>query len=190
MKSIILAGGSGSRLWPLSRDMFPKQLLKFDEDESLLQKTFKRLTAFSNPSDIVTVTNVLHYPNIKLQLNAIDKSNIVIGEPMGKNTAPAIAAALEYFIQNSDSDDIVLIVPSDHLINDIEKFNKTVEAGLALAQQDYIVTFGIKPSYPETGYGYIKTLEPLLSGYKVEKFVEKPDIDTAKKYFESGDFYG
>ena len=189
MKSIILAGGSGSRLWPLSRDMFPKQLLKFDEDESLLQKTFKRLTAFSNSSDIVTVTNVLHYPNIKLQLNSIDKSNIVIGEPMGKNTAPAIAAALEYFIQNSGSDDIVLIVPSDHLINDIEKFNKTVEAGLALAQRDYIVTFGIKPAYPETGYGYIKTSEPLSDGYKVDKFVEKPDIDTAKKYFESGDYY-
>ena len=189
MKSIILAGGSGSRLWPLSRDEYPKQLLSFDENESLLQKTFKRLKAFSKPSDIVTITNIKHYQNIRLQLNKIDKDNIVLGEPLGKNTAPAIASALEYFKQTGTTDDIVLIVPSDHLIKNIDGFNKTVEKGKVLAEQGYIVTFGIKPSYPETGYGYIKINGKLSDGYKVEKFVEKPDSETAKKYLESGEYY-
>lgn len=188
MKSIILAGGSGSRLWPLSRDEYPKQLLSFDDNESLLQKTFKRLCKFSKPSEIVTVTNVKHYPNIKLQLNSIDKSNVVIGEPLGKNTAPAIASTMEYF-KHTCNDDVVLIVPSDHLIKDVEGFNRTVEQGLVLAEQGYIVTFGIKPNYPETGYGYIKTEKTLLTGYKVERFVEKPDLETAKKYLASGEYY-
>ncbi len=189
MKSIILAGGSGSRLWPLSRDEYPKQLLSFDENESLLQKTFKRLCAFSKPSEIVTITNVKHYSNIKLQLNGIDKSNIVIGEPIGRNTAPAIASTLEYFKQTGVQDDIVLIVPSDHLIKNIAAFSKTVEQGKILAEQGYIVTFGIKPDYPETGYGYIKTEKAITTGYKVEKFVEKPNLDTAKEYLESGNYY-
>ena len=189
MKSIILAGGSGSRLWPLSRDEYPKQLLSFDENESLLQKTFKRLCAFSKPSEIVTITNVKHYSNIKLQLNGIDKSNVVIGEPIGRNTAPAIASTLEYFKQTGVQDDVVLIVPSDHLIKNIAAFSKTVEQGKILAEQGYIVTFGIKPDYPETGYGYIKTEKAITSGYKEEKFVEKPNIETAKKYLESGNYY-
>lgn len=189
MKSIILAGGSGSRLWPLSRAEYPKQLLQFDNKGSLLQKTFKRLCTYSKPSEIVTVTNIKHYSNIKLQLNNIDKSNVVIGEPLGKNTAPAIAATLEYFRQTANKDDVVLIVPADHLINDIEAFNRTVEQGQILANQGYIVTFGIKPTYPETGYGYIKTLNNLSVGYKVERFVEKPDFETAEKYVASGDYY-
>lgn len=189
MKSIILAGGSGSRLWPLSREEYPKQLLKFDTKGSLLQKTFERLCVFSKPSDIVTVTNIKHYSNIKLQLNSIDKSNIAIGEPVGRNTAPAIACTLEYFRHTSNEDDVVLIVPADHLIKDIEGFNKTVEKGKVLAEMGYIVTFGVKPNYPETGYGYIKTEKQVSTGYKVEKFVEKPDLETAKKYLESGNYY-
>lgn len=189
MKSIILAGGSGSRLWPLSRDEYPKQLLSFDSKESLLQKTFNRMCTFSKPSEIVTVTNIKHYSNIKLQLNNIDKSNIVIGEPSGRNTAPAIASALEYFRQTSNKDDIVLIVPSDHLINDIERFNETVKQAIILAERGYIVTFGIRPNYPETGYGYIKTEQPLSCGYKVEQFVEKPDLKTAEEYIKSGNYY-
>lgn len=189
MKSIILAGGSGSRLWPLSREEYPKQLLSFDKEQSLLQKTFNRLCTFSKPADIVTVTNIKHYSNIKLQLNKIDSSNVVIGEPFGRNTAPAIASTLQYFIQQGCEDDVVLIVPSDHLIKDIDGFNKTVGQGKKLAEQGYIVTFGIKPTYPETGYGYIKTEKALSVGYKVEKFVEKPNFETAKKYLDSGNYY-
>lgn len=189
MKSIILAGGSGSRLWPLSRDLYPKQLLSFDEEESLLQKTFNRLCSFSKPEEIVTVTNIKHNPNIKLQLNSINKENVVISEPLSKNTAPAIACTMEYFRQTSKEDDVVLIVPSDHLVKRIDDFTKTVQNALKLAEQGYIVTFGIKPTYPETGYGYIKTKNPLSVGYKVDCFVEKPDLPTAEKYLASGEYY-
>ena len=189
MKAIILAGGSGSRLWPLSRDMYPKQLLNLDRNESLLQQTFNRLNSFINASDIVTVTNIKHFSDIKMQLNGIDRENIVIAEPLGKNTAPAIACSIEYLKQKSENDDIVLIVPSDHLIRDLDKFNQTVKEAEKLANDGYIVTFGIKPSYPETGYGYIKTLKPLETGYKVDKFVEKPDYETAKEYIKSGNYY-
>lgn len=189
MKSIILAGGSGSRLWPLSRDMYPKQLLALDDNYSLLQQTFMRLSSFSKGSDIVTITNVKQFSDIKLQLNQIDKENVVLGEPFGRNTAPAIASALEYLRQVDEKDDIVFVLPSDHLIKDVAAFNLAVEQAKTLAEQGFIVTFGIKPTYLETGYGYIKTLKSLTVGYEVEKFVEKPDLNTAKEYLASGDYY-
>ena len=190
MKCIILAGGSGSRLWPLSREEYPKQLIPLVSDKSLLQQTFERLCLFSSPRDIVTVTNSKQFSSIKLQLNNINKDNFVICEPISKNTAPAIIIALEHLLQNGASkEDIVLIVPSDHMITDDLKFKKTVENGSLIAQKGFIVTFGIKPTYPETGYGYVKTRENLETGYIVDSFVEKPDLDTAKKYLDSGNYY-
>lgn len=189
MKSIILAGGSGSRLWPLSRDMYPKQLLALDKNESLLQQTFSRLNTIMSASDIITITNVKHYQDIKLQLNKIDSGNIVIAEPQGKNTAPAIACSLEYLRQNSNNDDVVLIAPSDHLIKDIEAFNRSVKEAEILANEGYIVTFGIKPLSPETGFGYIKTDKKLSVGYRVEQFVEKPNYEKANKYSKGEDYY-
>jgi len=189
MKSIILAGGSGSRLWPLSRDMYPKQLLALDKSESLLQQTFSRLNTIMSASDIITITNVKHYQDIKLQLNKIDSGNIVIAEPQGKNTAPAIACSLEYLRQNSNNDDVVLIAPSDHLIKDIEAFNRSVKEAEILANEGYIVTFGIKPLSPETGFGYIKTNKKLSVGYRVEQFVEKPNYEKANKYSKEEDYY-
>ena len=189
MKSIILAGGSGSRLWPLSRDMYPKQLLSLDNEDSLFQQTFKRLIGLMPAKDILTITNIKHVSDIKFQLNNINSSSIVLGEPLGKNTAPAIACALEYFRQHDNIDDVVLIVPSDHLIQDTEKFYETVRNGVELAKQNYIVTLGIKPSYPETGYGYIKTTNKITNGFKVERFVEKPDFEIAKQYLSEGNYY-
>lgn len=189
MKSIILAGGSGSRLWPLSREMYPKQLLSIDEDTSLLQQTFTRLLRFMEPSDILTITNIKHYQDIKLQLNKVSRDNVVLAEPLGKNTAPAIACSLEYFSQTSEADDVVIVLPSDHLIKDYLAFDKTVEMAMPLAKMGYIVTFGIKPSYPETGYGYIKTSKQLGDGFIVDRFVEKPDTETAEKYLKSGEYY-
>ena len=189
MKSIILAGGSGSRLWPLSRDMYPKQLLSLDCEQSLLQQTFQRLNEFCDAKDIVTITNIKHLSDIKLQLNSIDRDNVVLGEPLGKNTAPAIACTLEYFRQHNEQDDIVIIVPSDHLIKNLNAFKETVQSAIDFAQQGYIVTFGIQPTYPETGYGYIKTLKPEGNGYVVEKFVEKPDLPTAEKYLQDGGYF-
>lgn len=190
MKSIILAGGSGSRLWPLSREMFPKQLIDIDNSNtSLLQQTFKRLLNSMSSNDILTITNIKHYQDVKLQLNKIDTNNIVLAEPLSKNTAPAVACALEYLRQKNNLDDIVVILPSDHLIKDFESFINTINLTIPIAKNNFIVTLGIKPTYPETGYGYIKTLSRMLDGYKVEKFVEKPDIETAKQYIKSGDYF-
>lgn len=189
MKAVILAGGSGSRLWPLSRSQYPKQLLSLDEETSLLQQTFSRLKMFVKSEDIVTITNVKNASDVRLQLNKIESSNTIISEPLELNTAPAIAAALEYFSQKYNNDETVIIMPSDLLICDNDNFLKSVEKAKSLVSAGYLVTFGIKPSYPETGYGYIKIQEKILDGFKVENFVEKPDNATAEKYITSDDIF-
>lgn len=189
MYGVILAGGSGSRLWPLSRDLYPKQLLSLDGDFSLLQNTCKRLESIHGVDNMLCVTNVKHANDVKFQLSKIQSVCEVVTEPMAKNTAPAIACTLEYIRQNSSKDEIVVIVPSDHLIKDTAGFEKTVQEALVLAEQDYIVTFGIKPSYPETGFGYVNVGEKISSGFVVSKFVEKPNLETAKEYVESGKYY-
>lgn len=189
MYAIILAGGSGSRLWPLSRELYPKQLLNLNNDKSLLQSTFERLNTFIDAKNIVSTTNTKHVANVKRQLQELSSDIRVLSEPVGRNTTPAIAVATKYLIEQS-GDDVILVVPSDHLINDKEKFKSTVEKGAKLAQDGYIVTFGIQPDYPETGYGYINIdNETILDGFKVKRFVEKPDIETAKEYLASGQYF-
>lgn len=192
MFGIILAGGSGSRLWPLSRELYPKQLLNLNLDKSLLQSTFARLNEFMPAENIVSITNIKHASNVKLQLELLSDTINVLSEPLSKNTAPAIALATKFIQQkNTDENDpVILVVPSDHLIENNEKFIETVKKGEKLAKEGYIVTFGIEPSYPETGYGYINILNaPLLDGFKVKEFVEKPDSETAQKYIDAKTYF-
>ena len=192
MFGIILAGGSGSRLWPLSRELYPKQLLNLNSDKSLLQATFERLSKFMPVENIISITNIKHAGNVRLQLEHVSSNKIsVLSEPLSKNTAPAIALATKFIQQNNnEKDSIILVVPSDHLIENNEKFLETVKKGEKLAQEGYIVTFGIEPNYPETGYGYINVLnEKILDGFKVKKFVEKPDSETAQKYIDAKTYF-
>lgn len=189
MYGIILAGGSGSRLWPLSRELYPKQLLNLVSNESLLQTTFERLNYCMPKENIISTTNTKHVANVRMQLSELTENPIILGEPVAKNTAPAIVLATKYIIQKSASDPIILAVPSDLLIKDNEKFVSTIKKGEKLAQEGYIVTFGIKPDYPETGYGYIDTAEKIGDGFKVKKFVEKPNLKTAKEYLKQNTFY-
>ena len=189
MYAIILAGGSGSRLWPLSRELYPKQLIAIHGNKSLLQSTVKRLNNIVDDEKILCITNIKHANDVKFQLRQIECNGKVISEPMGKNTAPAIACAVEYIKQNSDKDEEIIVLPSDHLVIDTIAFENTIKKVQSLAQKGYIVTCGITPAYPETGYGYIKCSTPVDEGYNVEHFVEKPDENTAVKYIKEGCYY-
>ncbi|MFA7659199.1 MAG: mannose-1-phosphate guanylyltransferase/mannose-6-phosphate isomerase [Candidatus Gastranaerophilaceae bacterium] len=189
MFGIILAGGSGSRLWPLSRELYPKQLLNLNAEKSLLQSTFERLNYFMPAENIVSITNTKHAANVKSQLEQLSGKINILSEPLAKNTAPAIALATK-FIQQKEKDPMILVVPSDHLIQNKKRFMETVKKGQKLAEKGFIVTFGVEPDYPETGYGYINILNtPILNGYKVKEFVEKPDSKTAQKYVEAKTYF-
>ncbi len=190
MYGLILAGGSGSRLWPLSRELYPKQLINLQDKESLLQATFERVAKCMPEENIISMTGVKHFSNVKYQLSSLAENTVVLSEPISKNTAPAIALAAKYILDKYKIDPVILVVPSDHLISDNDSFEKTVKEGEKIAEKGYIVTFGIKPTYPETGYGYINVAsENILEGVKVNKFVEKPNEELAKKYITDGNYY-
>lgn len=182
---VILSGGVGSRLWPLSREHFPKQCLPLtDEEFSLLQNTVKRTNTL-DVSDPIVVCNENHRFLIAQQLQSLGvaKSSIIL-EPAGRNTAPAIAlAALEAQYRNQN-DALLLVLPADHVIRDIEAFESAIIQAAELAKENSLVTFGIKPIRPETGYGYIRAGE----NNDVAEFVEKPNLETAKQYLSSGDY--
>lgn len=184
MFGVILAGGSGSRLWPLSRELYPKQLLNLYAEKSLLQSTFERLNKFIPSANIISVTNSKHHANVKMQLGEFNGNSIVLPEPVSKNTAPAIALSVKYIIENSDDDETVLVVPSDLLIENNDKFISSVKEAEKFVEQGKIVTFGVKPNYPETGFGYIKSVEN-----SVIEFCEKPNFETAKKYIQDGGYF-
>lgn len=190
MFGLILAGGSGSRLWPLSRELYPKQLINIQNSESLLQATFERLLECMPVSNIISMTGVKHVSNVRYQLSKLCDNPVILSEPISKNTAPAIALAAKFIIEKYNIDPVILTVPSDHLISDTKKFAETVRSGENIAERGYIVTFGIKPSYPETGYGYIDISDTHIErGFKVNKFVEKPDSKLAEKYVEAGNYF-
>lgn len=184
MFGVILAGGLGSRLWPLSRELYPKQLLTLNTDKSLLQTTFERLNKFIPAKKIISVTNSKHHSNIKMQLAKLSEETVILAEPISKNTAPAIALSVKYIVENFEDDDVILVVPSDLQINDSEKFIQTMQSAEHFAKEGHIVTFGVKPNYPETGFGYICTKEE-----KVVNFVEKPDKQTAEKYIQDSNYF-
>jgi mannose-1-phosphate guanylyltransferase/mannose-1-phosphate guanylyltransferase/mannose-6-phosphate isomerase len=183
---VILSGGSGTRLWPLSRTGRPKQLLSLTASETMLQLTANRVPPGGQFATPVVVANAAHAEMIEEQLDAVGIGDaLVILEPKGRNTAPAIAAAALAL----DRDAIMLVMPSDHVIQDVGAFRTAIESALPLVEQGWLATFGITPDGPETGYGYIKRGAELAPGVaKVESFVEKPDRATAEDYLATGQY--
>jgi len=182
---VIISGGSGERLWPVSRAAFPKPFITMPDGESLIQKAFLRAAAQPNVTEILTVTNRDHYFKTRSEYSAVNKNKAItsfILEPMGKNTAPAIAMAASYASAMYGDDTVMLILSADQLINNVEAFTQAISVAKTLAEKNQLVTFGITPNRPETGYGYIECGE----GHTVKRFVEKPDLETANKYVSGG----
>ena len=184
MFSIILAGGSGTRLFPLSRTTYPKQFIPLIDNESLFQKSVKRALLHSKPGEIYIVANKEHEYLVKDQLDQLGTKCNILLEPCGKNTLPAITNAVSE-IQKRDQTATALVLPSDQLIDDGDVYKNAVKSAANLAKE-YLVTFGIIPTSPHTGYGYILPGNLLEEGNEISKFVEKPDIQTAEKYLREG----
>ncbi len=229
MKALILAGGSGTRLWPLSRKNYPKQFLKLNNKRSLLQETAERLLKVVSFNDIIVMTNNEYKFHVLSDINALFNAKDsasrgqvplsgthgslpfghgsvpltgIILEPAIRNTASAIALGMKYCLEKlgCKEDDVLFVCPSDHVIKPADRFAGYVKLSEEIAQKGHLVTFGVKPTRPETGYGYIKvSKESVVSSkhpedaskdyYKVEKFTEKPDAETAKKYVDEGNYY-
>jgi mannose-1-phosphate guanylyltransferase/mannose-6-phosphate isomerase len=186
---VILSGGSGSRLWPLSREHFPKQFLPLIDQYSFFQHTAKRLDGLSGLGQLLVICNEAHRFLVIDQLQQIQANNAqIVLEPVGRNTAPAIAVAALAALEK-DPDAALLILPADHLIQDQNAFHAAVQKAAVLAQQQKLVTFGVVPNKAETGYGYIKAGAALGNGFEIAQFVEKPDLATAQMYLESGQYY-
>ncbi len=189
---VILSGGSGTRLWPLSRAALPKQFLPLVSENTLFQETLLRLKGFPGMAAPLVVCNNEHRFLVAEQLQAIQALPLLhILEPAGRNTAPAVAIAA-FAAREKDDQAVLLVLPADHLIQDIPGFHSPIRSSLDLAQQNKLVTFGVTPSEPATGFGYIERGIPLGSGeqaFAVARFVEKPDMDTAKKFLASGNFF-
>jgi len=193
---VLLAGGVGSRLWPVSRELFPKQLASFGSDDSLVQMTVKRLFPILTAENVRVVCGQEHFNEIARHLDEIgvSSSGKIISEPCGRNTAPAILLAVLKIIEN-DEQAIIVVLPADHIIKDKQSFHAKVADAVRFAGQGYIVTFGILPDYPETGYGYIQsTSEGLADAPKddvrfIKRFVEKPDKTTAEKYIQGSCYF-
>jgi len=194
MKAIILSGGSGTRLFPLSRESYPKQFIKLFSDKSLFQETVLRFLRFLSPEDLVISSKDSYRFLLEEQLSEVGvepKRLSFVLEPAGRNTAPAVALAVRFLIEKGiPKDELLFIAPSDHFIKPDDAIASILPKVEELARKGYLVTFGIEPSRPETGYGYILRGEPIGdAGFKVKRFVEKPNLEKALEYVASGDYY-
>ena len=189
---VILAGGSGSRLWPLSRQHYPKQLLKLFGDKTMLQQTILRLKGLPELGAPIVVCNVEHRFMVAEQLSEIGLSeSAIILEPLARNTAPALALAALH-ARESDAASTLLVLSADHMIGNVEEFQRVVQVAAEAAAKNHLVTFGVHPTHPETGYGYIKTRQldgGVADAFAVEQFVEKPNLETAQSYLAAGCYY-
>ncbi|MDY6831846.1 MAG: mannose-1-phosphate guanylyltransferase/mannose-6-phosphate isomerase [Thermodesulfobacteriota bacterium] len=196
---VVLAGGSGTRLWPLSRELYPKQLMALVGDRTMLQSTLERLSGVNDMGAPIVICNGNHRFMVaeQLRLSGVTPRSIML-EPVGRNTAPAIAVAALTAVADH-SNPILLVLPADHFIADIPRFHAALNAGRRHADGGALVTFGVAPTTPETGYGYIKKGDPVFAGQdhspetdgaaRIEAFVEKPDAETARAYLRSGRYF-
>lgn len=180
---VILCGGSGTRLWPMSRKALPKPFLPLVSEETLFEQALARVAGDARFAPPIVVAGAAHADLVTAQLGDAPGARLVI-EPAAKNTAPAIALAAALLPEDA----VMLVCPSDHHIADREAFRVAALAAAALAREDYLVSFGIAAERPETGYGYLQQGEPLAGGFAIRRFVEKPDLATAQSYLASGEY--
>ncbi len=188
----ILAGGSGTRLWPASNRDNPKQFLEVKDGKSLLLLTLERALSLSDSLQVYIITLKDQMEGIIKECLKLEKGTnrvFVLPEPVPRNTAPAIAVCTSYLIEAGRGEETVLVLPADHLIEPPERFKENVESACSLASRGYLVTFGIKPAYPATGYGYIEAGDEELDGYRVNSFKEKPDRKGAEDFINAGNYY-
>lgn len=187
IQPVILAGGTGSRLWPLSRELYPKQLLQLTDSTSLLQTTLLRAKGLPEALPPIIVVGEEHRFITRSQVDELGKFQeyTILLEPVGRNTAPAICAAVEYVLQFGDPEAILLVLPADHIVKDQQRFIEVVEEATELAGSGAVVTFGITPQHAETGYGYIERGD----GYSVLSFKEKPTREVAEQYLQDGNYF-
>ncbi|HQP84506.1 MAG TPA: mannose-1-phosphate guanylyltransferase, partial [Candidatus Syntrophosphaera thermopropionivorans] len=189
MIALIMAGGSGTRFWPLSRASLPKQYLRILGDKSMLQLTFERLETLVPPEKVYVVTSSSQAILVKEHLPELPPENIII-EPFGMNTAPCIALSVEYLSALYNENETMVVLPADHIIKDTDAFIAALKKAETAAQKGMLITFGIVPDYPATGYGYIEKGEELEEGiFSVKQFKEKPELDTAKEFLRQGTFF-